>query len=426
MSKIFISYRRNDSADAAGRIYQCLVHAFGREQVFIDVDAMPFGVDFREHLDKTIAECEVFLAVIGKNWLREASKRKPFLINPQDYVRIEVECALRQQIPIIPVLVHGIEMPPENKLTASIKDLAYRHAAKVRADPDFDHDMNRLVDDLKKKLQHGNAEAQKEKSGFRKVTDETPLFKADSNARWRTNTHKESLPLPQPTSHQLFVDDMVLISKGPFLYGESKVSHTIETDYLIDLYPVTNEAYEQFVEAEGYSRQEYWSDHGWEWKQANCIMGPLVHSDSRWQQPSLPTLAVNYFEAEAYAKWAGKRLPTEQEWEKAARGTDGRTYPWGDSFDPQRCNHANGFHKTSDDGATTPVFYYPKGRSPYGCYDMVGNVWEWCASWYDQQQRVIRGGSFTMQPALVHCAYRQRLRPSAQYYGVGFRCAKDL
>lgn len=427
MSKIFISYRRIDSADATGRIYDRLIAQFGRDQVFKDVDAMPAGADFREYLDKTIAQCEVFLAVIGKKWMRGASKGNSFLATPlEDYVCIEIEWALNHGVPIIPVLVHGIKMPPANKLTTSIKDLAYRHASIVREDPDFHHDMDRLIDHLKKELQRNKQEGLQNKDILSRITGEGNLPSLDFKPEREAETQIESRKTEQEQiEHQLFPPEMVLIPKGPFIYGEHKENNTIETDYLIDVHQVTNEMHELFVEADGYSKPEYWSEHGWQWKENNGIVTPSYRSDAIRPQPSCPAIALSYFEAEAYANWAGKRLPTEQEWEKAARGTDGRSYPWGDKFDPLRCNYAVGFHKTSSDCAITPVSKYPSGRSPYGCLDMVGNVWEWCSSWYDQHQRVIRGGSFTMQPSLVSCAYRQRLRPSAQYYGVGFRCVKD-
>lgn len=428
MSKIFISYRRNDSKDLTGRICDRLVTQFGSGEVFKDVDSMPLGVDFRKHLDKTLSQCEVVLAVIGPDWMGPRDgEGKARLDDPTDVVRIEVESALKRGIPLIPVLVNGVSIPSSKDLPDSMQELPYRHGLAVRSDPDFRHDMDRLIDHLKIEFQCKKQEGQQNKDIPNRITEHGKLHGLDLNSECEAETHIAMRKTQhEQVEHQLFLPGMVLIPKGPFIYGEYKENSTIEADYLIDIHPVTNESYELFVEADGYSKPEYWSEHGWEWKENNGVVAPLYRSDAGRPQPSCPAFGLSYFEAEAYAKWAGKRLPTEQEWEKAARGTDGRTYPWGEKFDPQRCNHAVGFHKTSSDGAITPVSKYTNGRSPYGCFDMVGNVWEWCASCYDQHQRVIRGGSLTMQPALVGCSYRQRLRPSAQYYGVGFRCVKDL
>ena len=155
---------------------------------------------------------------------------------------------------------------------------------------------------------------------------------------------------------------------------------TIDHDYWIDQYPVTNEKYRAFILADGYGNQAYWSVEGWKWKAENNIIVPEYWNDTEWNKADHPVVGVNYYEAEAYAKWAGKRLPTEREWEKAARGEDGREYPWGDEFDKNKCNSSE-----AAIGHTTPVTQYPKGVSPYGCYDMAGNVWEWCADWYDEE-----------------------------------------
>ncbi|MEO5780209.1 MAG: toll/interleukin-1 receptor domain-containing protein [Arthrobacter oryzae] len=112
MNKILISYRREDSADVTGRIYDRLIQQFGREAVFMDVDSIPLGVDFRVHLDEQVAKCEVFLAVIGRDWMQHlGSTGRTRLDDPRDFVRIEIESALKRQIPVIPVLVRGASIP---------------------------------------------------------------------------------------------------------------------------------------------------------------------------------------------------------------------------------------------------------------------------------------------------------------------------
>ena len=170
-------------------------------------------------------------------------------------------------------------------------------------------------------------------------------------------------------------ENMVLIPKGEFLFGEEKRTGRIDKDYYLDKYPITNEQYRGFVEAGGYRTREYWTDEGWEWKEREGKYMPAYWNDPKWNKPDYPVLGVSYYEAQAYANWADKRLPTEEEWEKAARGTDGKEYPWGNSFDGKKCNSSS-----SQIRSTTPVKRYEQGKSTYRCYDMAGNVWEWCES----------------------------------------------
>jgi len=150
MSKILISYRRGDSADVTGRIYDRLIQQFGRTAVFKDVDSIPLGIDFRTYLDQQVAKCDVFLAVIGQNWMRsEGPRGKHRLVaDSSDFVHVEVEAALKRDIPVIPVLVGGASIPPIDRLPASIQSLSYRNGIVVRPDPDFHRDMDRLIDQL--------------------------------------------------------------------------------------------------------------------------------------------------------------------------------------------------------------------------------------------------------------------------------------
>jgi formylglycine-generating enzyme required for sulfatase activity len=400
MSKILISYRREDSADVTGRIDDRLVQQFGRQAVFVDVDSIPFGVDFRKHLDEQVAKCDVFLAVIGPDWMgQKDSQGKTRLEDPKDFVRIEIESALTRQIPVIPILVRGASIPPAEQLPQSMQDLPYRNGLPVRSGPDFHNDMNRLIAYLTQQIR-GLSEAQPE---------------PDTPAKPVQKKTKPSAPVAPV--------DMVKVLKGPFLYGEEKTRITIDHDYWIDKYPVTNKNYRAFIEADGYRNQAYWSPEGWNWKTKNNIASPEYWNDERCNQADHPVVGVSYYEAEAYATWVGKRLPTEQEWEKAARGEDGRQYPWGEEFNKNKCNS-----EESGIGHTTPVSQYPKGISPYGCYDMAGNVWEWCADWYDNKvgQRVIRGGSWSDLPEFLRVSHRFRSSADFRSSDFGFRLAQDI
>ncbi len=147
---IFISYRRDDSADVTGRLYDRLTTEFGREHVYKDVDTIPLGVDFREHINALVGTCDVVLAVIGRHWLTvsggDASRR---LDDATDPVRLEIVAALNREIPVVPVLVGGSKIPPAEALPDDIRNLAFRNGTSVRPDPDFHKDVDRLIAGLR-------------------------------------------------------------------------------------------------------------------------------------------------------------------------------------------------------------------------------------------------------------------------------------
>ena len=408
MSKILISYRCDDSADVTVRIYDRLVQKFGQGAVFKDVDSIPLGVDFRTFLDEQVAKCEVFLAVIGRDWMKKrGSKGKSRLDDSGDFVRIEIESALKRKIPVIPVMVSGASIPSAERLPDSIQDLSYRQGIAVRPDPDFHRDMDRLIEYLKK------------------------LSLAAPGEVLSQVGRKPSNPLvAQPLIPRVEVPpreapfEMVKVPKGSFLYGDEKTREVIDHDYWIDKYLVTNEKYYEFILADGYGNQALWSEEGWKWRAKMKWRYPEYWNDTRWNKADHPVVGVSYYEAEAYSKWAGKRLPTEREWEKAARGEDGREYPWGVWFDKKICNSSK-----AAIGYPTPVTQYSKGVSPYGCYDMAGNVWVWCADWYDEEKkdsRVIRGGSWRSNPENLRSSYRDWFVAVRRTNYIGFRLALDI
>lgn len=145
-SNIFISYRRQDNPDITGRIYDRLTNHYTKERVFFDVDSVPIGVDFRHYIDEKVGQCEVLITIIGNSWLdckdTEGNRR---IDNPTDFVRLEIESALKRGIPVIPLLIHGAGMPKESDLPGALKDLTYRNALTIRTDPDFHKDVDRLI-----------------------------------------------------------------------------------------------------------------------------------------------------------------------------------------------------------------------------------------------------------------------------------------
>lgn len=236
-------------------------------------------------------------------------------------------------------------------------------------------------------------------------------------------------------------------------FADEQPAHIVDlNDYWIMQTEVTNAEWRRFMAAGGYGQQDYWSDAGWAWRSANAVTQPDCWGDSDLNADAQPVVCVSWYEAEAFANWLSAeaarpiRLPTEAEWEKAARGADGRIFPWGDEWDPALANYcdANCVDDARDangnDGTalTAAVGSYPGGLSPNGALDMAGNVWEWVADWYavDAYQnappadpagpssgtrRVVRGGAWYLPPASLRSAARLNFDPTDRNAVVGLR-----
>jgi formylglycine-generating enzyme required for sulfatase activity len=231
--------------------------------------------------------------------------------------------------------------------------------------------------------------------------------------------------------------------------------------FWIDSLEVTNAKFAAFVEARDYVTDvervgsgKVWLADGWHEVKGAYWREPTGPDSSIEGRADHPVVQVGWNDAAAYCEWAKKRLPTEAEWEKAARGSDARDYPWGSDFDSSRLNFCDRRcpipvqrrDATRDDGFefTSPVGSFPSGASPYGVLDMSGNVWEWVADWYHPDyyafstdrnprgpgpgrfaSRVVRGGSFAAEPGYLRTTSRSFDPPRWGFYGVGFRCARD-
>jgi formylglycine-generating enzyme required for sulfatase activity len=217
----------------------------------------------------------------------------------------------------------------------------------------------------------------------------------------------EDWPPPPPPGMEI-PEGMVWVPPGPFIYGQGQGTQVVQMEQglFVARTPVTNAEYAHFLAATGHKPPEHWK-------------GKAPPDELR----DHPVVYVSWHDAVAYTEWAGVRLPTEQEWEKAARGVDGRTYPWGDEFDPARCNTDE-----SKIGTTTPVGRYsPGGDSPYGCADMAGNVWEWTASEPEPAGAcVLRGGSWVGSPDFARCVGRDWYLPYLLNSSLGFRLVSPV
>jgi hypothetical protein len=149
MNEVMLSYRRDDSADITGRIYDRLVESFGGEAIFKDIDSIPLGANFKQHLDEVVSQCHALVVVIGRNWLGTAStdgSRR--LDDPQDVVRLEIEAALERRIPVVPLLVQGASMPDATTLPLTLRELVLCNGTTIGHDPQFHSDIDRLIRNL--------------------------------------------------------------------------------------------------------------------------------------------------------------------------------------------------------------------------------------------------------------------------------------
>jgi formylglycine-generating enzyme required for sulfatase activity/energy-coupling factor transporter ATP-binding protein EcfA2 len=248
------------------------------------------------------------------------------------------------------------------------------------------------------------------------------------------------------------LDAWVEIPPGPFLYGENKEKRQIEQPYRIGKYPVTNRQFARFVESGGYDRRACWSEEGWAWRTDKGRAHPAWWRDEWFGNPLCPVVGVSWFEAEAYCRWlaleagldpegtGAPRLPTEVEWERAVRGTEGHEYPWGNTWDRQRVNYAGWWagreiadydswkawwrseEREEVNPTPTAVATFPLGANPAGLWDGAGNVWEWTGSWRTEgQTRVLRGGSWSYFRRHARCASRLGYGPADFNFNIGFR-----
>jgi formylglycine-generating enzyme required for sulfatase activity len=247
---------------------------------------------------------------------------------------------------------------------------------------------------------------------------------------------------------------------GKFKMGDDKGNedekpvHEVElSPFKISKYPITNAQFEAFMQAHGYEREDGWSKEGLKYRKQYNWKEPRLWDDEKFNLPNQPVVGVSWFEAEAFCAWLQEwlksqnfiseketvRLPTEAEWEFAARGKEARKYPWGNAPEPT-AEHAN--YDNSKIARPTAVGTYPRGKTPEGLFDLAGNVWEWCLDWYDEKYyaeckkrgvmknprnnqagtyRVLRGGAYWNNTNELRSARRDFYFPVYWFSYRGFR-----
>lgn len=476
INEIFMSYRRRGGEHLAGRVADALrMRGFS---VFMDVDDLKGG-KFDDALLAKIREATNFLVVLTPGCLDRCE-------NKGDWLRREIAEAIRHKRNIVPILSREFQMPSGATLPSDIAELtSYQHLPLIHEL--FDACIDKLVHSYLVSTSSGvtsetssGGAGSADGGGIVKDTWARLALTTDppGAAVWiddvdtclrtpcehRVNLKKDlckavylelkrdryevfcgevnllrgeivsvsATLVPGPGAARLNPIDgaeMVFVPAGEFTRGSSDEDADASSDekparkvyldgYWIYKYPVTVAQYKVFCAATG---REMPNEPPWGW----------VHNH--------PIVNVTWDDAAAYAVWAHASLPTEAQWEKAARGTDGRTYPWGNEWDPSRCAHSE--NDWGDLGSTRPVGSYKEGASPYGVMDMAGNVWEWCADWYGEDYyksspasnpvgpvdgivRVVRGGSWdSYDPVHFRAAICLRDYPANKSKHTGFSCS---
>jgi formylglycine-generating enzyme required for sulfatase activity len=438
MPRIFLCYRRKESAGVAGRIYDRLRARFGDDAVFMDIDSIPFGEDFREQIDTAVGQCHVVLAIIGAKWAWK-TKTQRRLDDPRDFVRIELESALNRNLPVIPVLIDDARMPGEADLPPSLARLAFRNAIKLDQGRDFHHHVDRLMRGID--------------FHFQKLDSATAKPTRESNTRPAEPESPPPLPVEKLTNSAGVM--LIHIEAGEFLMGTTKG----QVDQLGRMFPDSRREYfdaeqpQHFVKI---MRPFFLGIHEVTQRQYKAVMGenPSIFKGL----DNLPVENVSWLDAIGFCNKLserenrapfyringtkvtvvsgnGYRLPTEAEWEYACRAKSTTLYPFGD--DAGKLNE-HAWYASNAEGRTHPVGQ--KLPNAWGLYDMLGNVWEWCADWYDEKyyawsppddppgaakasHRVFRGGSWRNLPRNCRPAGRSGFTPGRRDSLLGFRVA---
>ena len=451
MARIFISYRRQDAKYQARSIYAAFAREVGRENVFMDVDSIPPGANFRKILKDWVDRCEVLLALIGPDWIdaRDLQTGQRRLENPSDFVRIEIGQALGRDIPVVPVLLDGAPLPQVHQLPDDLKELCDRHAELVEYRT-FDADVERLI----KKLQLGV----KPQPGPAPIKSDDGRIKIDAAT---VHGAPDGRFLPGNGKSEWFKDhplapEMAIIPKGQFVmgspageegrYDDEGPQHqvAIKVPFAISRSPITLAQYSLFVTQNGRetpSGSYIWDGDDWRYDEACSYKNPGYLTS-----PTFPVTCVNWQEAVAYAEWlrqySGRnyRLLTESEWEYAARAGKMGPFCWANLFIPNMHVMPPQIRSLPEKALSlvsparpmlgdcmTCTVTLQSGVRMFGIpitkkHRDDGSPW----TTGDQSCRVVRGGSWRCSATNLRCASRNSAMVSLRDNSIGFRVACDV
>jgi len=401
MSHIFVSYSKKNR-DYAHQLADYLIE-MGFD-VWIDDEIQP-SEDWWRNIRQAIKRCAAFVLVMTP----EAEE--------SHWVGLELLHALEYNKPLFPVLRAGDVNLMNSDSWSRIANVQYTDVRSGKLPKE------RFVQTLARR-----GVPRKPSHGY-DVTPPPPRIEP---------LRGESI-LPPPFEWCDIPVGQVLLEEGGYI--EEPTVFDVPA-FAISKYPVTNGQFARFVEAEGYGQKQWWTEEGWKLRQAQRWTLPEFWDNPLWNQPDSPVVGISWYEALAFCEWLSAQiagdaaqhpyritLPTEQQWQRAAQGDDGRVYPWGN--ERPDAHHLNYGQKV---GFTTPVTQYPKGASPYGVMDMSGNVWEWCLTNYETGEstlngtdaRVVHGGSYNANRDFVRAAFRLDWDPFHRKDDQGFRMVSSI
>lgn len=478
---IFIGYRRDDTADVAGRIFDAMALRFGKQRIFKDVDNIGPGVDFGDYIKTVLPRCRVALVLIGPQWLDskdESGRRR--IDDDHDWVRLEIETALATPgLLVVPVLVNGARMPRGEEVPESLAPLLRRNAAIIRRDPDFHDDVERLATAIRASVNTGIIDLSKiggkaagpASAAQARTPNRAPLWIAAALAvlalgygAWRfapallqsaqeqvaeddagsaqgadvgadggspavTDAPRETQPSAAPPTQSAPTTPPAPTLLAPIGEDGLPVQEPVRTP------PLSAGALPEMVRIPGRNfevgRYEV-TFAQWD----ACVAGGGCNgyrpSDEGWGRGNRPVINVSWNDAQAYVQWLSQRtgqryrLLTSAEWEIAARAGTTTNFSWGD-IDPV-CDR--GARNGAQSLNCTPTQTLPVGSfqpNAYGLYDVHGNVWEWVEDCYDSSCsiRLNRGGSWDDYEEVLRSTRRSGGYPTVRVDYNGFRVARS-
>ena len=435
-TKVFISYRRAGALHAAARIRKQIQSAFQDVDVFMDIDAMPIGVDFVRYLQTEVQASHVLLAFIDPDWsaIRDATGHRR-LDDENDVVRVEVAAALTARIPVVPLVLDGASFPKADELPENLKPLSRQAGIELRG-TSFDADTTRLLSRLEPLLRRDAISVGVGQRDKRQSKWLTP-------GRGRTEWVADCDGGPE----------LVIVPAGQFVQGsppdepgrelrecgpETPSRQIVRNPFAIGRFAVTVGQFSKFVEETGHTTPEgadYWSE-----AKKDFVPG----KNRSWRDPkfaqrdSHPVVAVNWNDARSYVEWLGNitgwnyRLPTSTEWEYAARAGTTTPFHWGHAISPTQANFdARVAYRGGGDRGGASEGTRPAGQfdpNTWGLHQVHGNAWEMCQdNWPgDASCRICRGGSFEDDPNYLRAAGYTYVGEDDRYVGTGFRVVRDI